>query len=58
MKQAGTEFAQANNGILPTEPSQLVRYLKEPIDPAKVQKVLSQVPPGVTTLDQLKAILK
>jgi len=50
--------AGANNGVLPTEPSQLVPYLKEPIDPAKVQKVLSQVPPGVTRLDQLEAILK
>ncbi len=58
VKQAGIQYAQANNGLLPTDPSQLAPYLKEPIDPAKIQKVMSQVPPGVTTLDQLKAFLK
>jgi len=58
VKQAGIDFAKANNGLLPTEPSQLVPYLKEPIDPAKIQKVMSKVPPGVTTLDQLNAAIK
>jgi len=58
VKQAGIQYAQANNGLLPTDPSQLAPYLKEPIDPAKIQKVLSKVPPGVTTLDQLKPLLK
>ena len=58
VKQAGIQFAQANNGLLPTEPSQLAPYLKEPIDAAKIQKVMSKVPPGVTTLEQLNAALK
>ncbi len=58
VKEAGIQFAQANNGLLPTEPSQLTPYLKEPVDPAKIQKILSKVPPGVTTLDQLKPLLK
>src|SRR5439155_15842601 len=58
VKQAGIEFAQANNGLLPTEPSQLLAYLKEPLDPAKFQKVMNKVPPGVTTVEQLKAAFK
>jgi RNA polymerase sigma factor (sigma-70 family) len=58
VKQAGTKFAEANNGILPTQPSQLEPYLKEPLDPSKIQKVLNKVPPGVTTLDQLNAAIK
>ena len=58
VKEAGIQYAQANNGLLPTEASQLAPYLKEPLDPAKIQKILNKVPPGVTTLDQLKALLK
>jgi hypothetical protein len=56
IKKAGIQFAEANNGLLPTDPSQLAPYLKQPVDTAKVQKLLSQIPPGVTTLDQLKAM--
>jgi len=58
VKQAGIQYAQANNGLLPTDPSQLAPYLKEPVDPVRIQKILSKVPPGVTTLDQLKPLLK
>jgi RNA polymerase sigma factor (sigma-70 family) len=58
VKQAGIQFAQANNGLLPTEPSQLAPYLKEPIDAAKIQKIMNKIPPGVTTLEQLNAALK
>ena len=58
VRQAGVQFAQANNGFLPTDPSQLAPYLKEPIEPARVQKILNKVPPGVTTLEQLNAALK
>ena len=57
LKQAGMEYAQAHGGLLPTDPSQLAPYLKQPIDPAVVQKTLDKVPPGVTTWDQLKAAL-
>jgi len=56
VKDAGTKFAAANNGLLPTEPSQLAPYLKQPLDPDKIQKILNKVPPGVTTLEQLKAL--
>jgi RNA polymerase sigma factor (sigma-70 family) len=58
IKQAGILYAQAHNDLLPTEPSQLTPFLKEPIDPAKIQKVLNKVPPGVTTMEQLKPLLK
>jgi hypothetical protein len=58
IKQAGILYAQAHNDLLPTEASQLTPFLKEPIDPAKIQKVLNKVPPGVTTMEQLKPLLK
>jgi RNA polymerase sigma factor (sigma-70 family) len=57
VKEAGIQYAQAHDGLLPTDASQLTPYLKQPLDPQKIQKVLSQVPPGVTTLEQLKAYL-
>jgi len=57
LKQAGMEYAEAHGGLLPTDPSQLAPYLKQPIDPAVVQRTLDKVPPGVTTWDQLKAAL-
>jgi hypothetical protein len=56
VKEAGIAFANAHNDQLPTDPSQLAPYLKEPLDPAQVQKILSKIPPGVTTLTQLKAV--
>ena len=43
-------YAAANNGQLPNDPSQITAYLKQPIDPATVQKYLAessqlQIPP-------------
>ena len=58
VEDAGIQFAMAHDGSLPTEPSQLAPYLKQPIDPQKVQTILSKIPPGVTTLQQLKAVTK
>ena len=58
VKEAGVQFAQAHNGFLPTDPSQLVAYLKKPVDPKKIQDVLSHIPAGVTTLQQLEAMEK
>ena len=58
VEEAGIQFAQAHEGSLPTDPSQLAPYLKQPIDPHKVQDILSKIPPGVTTLQQLKAVTK
>jgi len=57
VKEAGIQFAQAHDGLLPTDPSQLTPYLKKPLDPQKIQRVLSKIPPGVTTLQQLKAAM-
>jgi hypothetical protein len=58
VKRAGIRYAQANQGLLPTDPTQLAPYLDQPLDPAKIQRVLAKVPPGVTTLAQLQALLK
>jgi len=38
VKQAGIQYAQANNGLLPTDPLQLAPYLKEPIDPRRSKR--------------------
>jgi RNA polymerase sigma factor (sigma-70 family) len=53
IKQAGIQYAEAHGGILPTEASQLGPYLKQPADPGRIQQLLSRIPPGITTLDQL-----
>jgi hypothetical protein len=55
VKKAGLQFAEAHNGLLPTDAAQLAPYLPQSIDPAQVQKLLSRIPPGITTLDQLRA---
>ena len=49
------QFAKAHNGILPADASQLALYLKRPLDQAKVQDILRSIPPGITTMEQLKA---
>ena len=43
VKIAAVEFANDNNGQLPTDPSQLAAYLKQPIDAATIQKYLKAV---------------
>ena len=43
VKIAAVEFANDNNGQLPTDPGQLSAYLKQPIDAATVQKYLKGV---------------
>ena len=58
IKAAGIQFAQANNGFLPTDASQLAAYLKRPVDLKKIQDVLSRIPAGVRTLQQLEAMEK
>jgi RNA polymerase sigma factor (sigma-70 family) len=57
VKDAGIQFAQAHDGLLPTDASQLAPYLKQPLPPEKVQQVLSKIPPGITTLQQLQAVM-
>jgi RNA polymerase sigma factor (sigma-70 family) len=49
------QFAKANNGNLPSEVSKLMPFLRRPVDQAKVQEILGSLPPGLTTIDQLRA---
>jgi RNA polymerase sigma factor (sigma-70 family) len=49
------QFAKAHNGSLPAEVSQLMPYLKRPLDQTKVQEIFGSIPSGVTTIEQLKA---
>jgi hypothetical protein len=58
VKNAGIQYANDNNGLLPTDPSQLLPYLKPGISPSQVQQVLSQIPPGVTTMAQLQKLMR
>jgi hypothetical protein len=43
VKIAAMEFANDNNGQMPSDPSQLTAYLKQPMDAATVQKYLKDV---------------
>jgi hypothetical protein len=47
--------AQAHDGLLSADATQLAPYLKRPLDQAKVQDILSSLPSRITSLDQLKA---
>jgi len=58
LELAFIQFATANNGLLPTDPSQLTPYLKRPVDAADMQKAFSQIPQGIKTLDDLKAAIR
>jgi hypothetical protein len=51
---AAKAFAEANNGVLPHDPSQLTPYLQQPVDPVRAAKILGQIPPNAT-LQQLRA---
>ena len=55
IEDAGIQYAKANNGLLPTDPSQLAPYLKQPVENSKVQEMLQRIPAGVTTLQQLQS---
>ena len=50
---AAMAFAEANNGMLPHDPSQLTPYLQQPVDPVRAAKILAQIPPNAT-LQQLR----
>ena len=56
LEAAAMAYANANNGLLPPDPAQVTPYLQQAIDPARVQKFLAQVPPGITTLEQVKQL--
>ena len=40
---AAKDYAQANNGQTPSDPSQIAPYLTQPVEPALVQKYLSRL---------------
>lgn len=50
---AAKAFAEANNGMLPHDPSQLTPYLQQPVDPVRAAKILAQIPANAT-LRQLR----
>ncbi len=58
---AAGAYAVANNGQLPGDPSQIAAYLNQPIDPATVQKYLTEIaadpppPEAVTIIPALNA---
>jgi hypothetical protein len=56
LEAAAVAYANANKGLLPKDPAQVMAYLQQAIDPARVQKFLAQIPAGITTLDQVKQI--
>ena len=47
VQNAADAFAKDNNGQMPTQPSQIIPYLKNPIDTTTVQKYLNQIAAGV-----------
>ena len=57
VKDSVIQYANAHDDLLPTDPAQLTPYLKQAIDPEKIRALMSKVPPGVTTLRQLNAVL-
>jgi RNA polymerase sigma factor (sigma-70 family) len=54
LEAAATAYANANGGLLPKTPEQLASYLQQPVETARMQKFLAEMPPNVTTLEQLK----
>jgi len=54
LEQAAVAYANANSGLLPKTPEQLASYLQQEVDPARMQKFLGEIPPSITTLEQLK----
>ena len=56
LEAAATAYANANNGLLPRDASQVVPYLQQAVDPVRVQRFLAQIPAGITTLEQIKQV--
>ena len=55
IEKAATAYAEAHNGRLPRDASEMAGFLPEPIEAERVQRFLGKIPPQITTLDQLKA---
>jgi len=50
---AAMAYANANNGLLPRDPTHLTPYLREPMALERVQKFLGEIPPNFRTIDQM-----
>ena len=50
---AAKAYANANNGLVPRDPSHLAPYLQEPVAADRIQKFLSNIPPNVRTIDEM-----
>jgi RNA polymerase sigma factor (sigma-70 family) len=50
-------YARANNGMISRNPAELAPYFTRPMDPAKVQNSLAEIPASVSTFEQLKAVM-
>jgi RNA polymerase sigma factor (sigma-70 family) len=53
--QGLVQYAKAHNGLLSSDAAALSPYLKRPLEQTKVHEILSSIPPGITTLEQLKS---
>jgi RNA polymerase sigma factor (sigma-70 family) len=49
------QFAKAHDGNLPADAPELMPFLRRPLDQTKVQEILGSLPPGIKTMEQLKA---
>ena len=54
LQAAAMAYANANNGLLPRDPTHLTPYLREPIAPERIQKFLGDIPPNIRTVDQMR----
>lgn len=54
LRAAMVAYANANNGLLPRDPTHLTPYLREPIAFERIQKFLGGIPPNIRTLDQMR----
>jgi hypothetical protein len=53
LRAAMVAYANANNGLLPRDPTHLAPYLREPIAPERIQKFLGGIPPNIRTIDEM-----
>ena len=54
LRAAAMAYANANNGLLPRDPTHLTPYLREPIAPERIRKFLGDIPPNIRTIDQMR----
>lgn len=55
LQAAALAYADANHGLLPRAPGDLLPYLQGAVDPQRIQKFLADIPPSVKTVDQIKS---